>query len=628
MNSTDDQQAISKQELGTLIAWLTHSEIIFPDGVLGLLKRMLAVYSSLSQSEKRAKQTLMQLRQAMGLIPKSERGGRKNGPLSEIDKPGTQLGPIASDSMEGWDPERRAAYEALKKKRSELSRQKREYDREIKGFIDYPPFIGPQLGFDLAMPNEMLFSFPIAARADNDAGRRVGRMQEFEKEKGLHVSHDYPKRMDLKVIATEITYKVETVTDPVTGKSVRASMQDDGPEGFQLTWGAVGNLIKLHVGFAIPINRIMLMIGQPEFSSSKICRVLQHVAMNLVVIYLHLAEQLSDVGLLSGDDTTTKVLEAEATGEPDDICDEIDAHLGWTQPRANGKGDKKALNVSLIVGKPSMDPRSTIRFFRTHVGSVGNLLTKILESRRPKSGPVIFQGDLSSANLPIPALREKFKLAVAGCGAHARRPFWRYRKDDESLCYFMLRGFLFLAQIEKLIDARGRTRSNVLKLRGRYGRWIWHAMRNRCIAATTGHVPSPGTYPKGITPDVWPPNTEMNKAAMYIINHFAELTLYLDHPELEYTNNGRERALRVEKCMLSSSKFRKTKRGRVTLDILRTFNSTCTAANVDITDYVCFVFKHVDEIHEHPENFTPYAFARSLDQKQPGMSLAVTTMTL
>ena len=608
MNSVNASQAISKQELVKLIIWLNEAKTIFPEGILDLLKRITAVYSSFAQSEKRAKQTLIQLRQSMGLIPKSERGGQKN-PL-EIGEPVSLPLSVTLDTLAGWDPEKRADYEALKKKRNELGRQKREYDAKLKGFVSYPKFIGPQLEFDLAKPNEMLFSFPIAAREDGTKGRKVDRMQEFEKEKGLHVSHDYPKRMDLKVVATEITYKVETLTDPVTGKSVRASMIEDGPDGFQLTWGAIGNLIKLHVGFAIPINRIMLMIGQPEFSSSKICRALQYVSMNLVVIYLHLSEQLSDVGLLSGDDTTTKVLEAEPTGKPDDICDEIDAHLGWKQPRANGKGDKKALNVSLIVGKPEGDPRSTIRFFRTHVGSVGNLLTKVLESRLPQSGSVIFQGDLSSANLPSLELRERFKLAVAGCGAHARRPFWRYRKDDESLCYFMLRGFLLLAQIEKMIDSRGRTRENVLKLRGRYGRWIWGAMRNRCIAATTGIIPSPGTYPRGITPDVWPPNTEMNKAANYIINHFTELTLYLDHPALEYTNNGRESALRIEKCMLSSSKFRKTKRGRVTLDILRTINATCTAANVDLTDYLKFVFKHITEVHDHPEHFTPYAFAR------------------
>ena len=188
----------------------------------------------------------------------------------------------------------------------------------------------------------------------------------------------------------------------------------------------------------------------------------------------------------------------------------------------------------------------------------------------------------------------------------------------------MLRGFLALAEIEARIDQMGLTRKNVLKLRGKYGRLIWHAMKNRCIAAVLGVAPSPGTYPAGIVPNVWPPGSELFKAAMYVINHFDELTMYLEHPELEYTNNGRERALRIEKCMLSSSKFRKTKRGRVTLDILRTINATCTAANVDVTDYVRFAFIHGSELHDHPEKYTPFAFARSLDQKKASAAMTAT----
>ena len=417
-----------------------------------------------------------------------------------------------------------------------------------------------------------------------------------------------------KCVVTEITYKVETVSDPETGKSVRASMVQDGPEAFQLTWGAVSNLIKMHVGFAIPIHRMVLMIGQPEFSSSKICRVLQYAAVNLVDVYLTLAEQLADASFLWGDDTGTKVLLPEGNG-PDPICDEIDTRLGWNQPRADGSGEKKALNVSLITGKSEKDPRSTIRFFRTHAGSVGNLLTKVLESRNPKSGSVIFQGDLSSANLPSPEIRAKTGLRLAGCGAHARRPFWRYRADDESLCYFMLRGFLMLSEIETKIDSLGRTRENVLKIRGRYGLLVWQALKNRCQLAVTGWMRGPATYPRGITPNIWPKGSELHRAAMYVVNHFEQLTLYLNHPELEYTNNGSERAVRIEKCMLASSKFRKTKRGRVTLDILRTINATCTAAGVDLTDYLIFVFTHADELHDHPENLTPFAFATLQDQK-------------
>ena len=587
-----------------------------PEEISGFFIRMLVVYSNLIEGTARAKQTLARLREAMGFSPKSERGSQK--PQAAENNESIQLTPLPE-----WSSEERANFAAIQKKRATLNLQRREYDQELKALRGKLKVIGPQLELCLAKPNEMLFSFPIALRENQAKIREVNRMQEFEKTKGLHAASDYPKRMGFKIVATEITYKVETVTDPVTGKSVRASMIDDGPEGFQLTWEAIANLIKLHVGFAIPIHRMVLIIGQPEFSSSKICRVLQYAATSLKGVYLTLADQLSDASLLSGDDTPTKVLETASTGS-DALCDEVDAQLGWTQPKANGGGNKKAVNVSLVVGRTEPDPRSTIRFFRTHIGSVGNLLTKLLESRSPKAGPLIFQGDLSTTNLPNQETRANLILFIAGCAAHARRPFWRYRKEDEQFCYFMLRCFLFLSKLETLIDERGRTRENVLRMRGRYGRMMWKAMRNRCITATTGTIPGPATYPQGINPDVWPPGTELNIAANYVINHFEELTLYLDHPELAYTNNAQERALRIEKCMLASSKFRKTKRGRVALDILRTLNATCTAANVDLTDYLRFAFKNLDEFHDHPEKLTPFAFAKSLHKGPPPITMPST----
>ena len=618
MSKHEELPAVSKQELLELISW-EKTALIEPSEVRAKLKRVFAVYSNLAQGAVRAKQTLTTLRVAMGILPKSERGKSLNHetPAASVTQP---------VCMEGWDSEKRKKFEEIQKKHKELSRQKADYGRMLKGFGKVPVEVAPeQMSFELARPNEMLFSFPVGFREEMSKEPKVERMKEFGKTTGLHVAHDRPKRVDVKLVVTEIQYKVETVTDPETGKSVRASMADEGPEGCLYTWGTIANLMKLHVGFAIPIHRLSLIIGQPEFTPANIYRALRRAALQLLPVYLYLAEELAEAGMLSGDDTTTKVLERTEAADPEALSRQIDEALGFAHSYANGKGIKQALNVSLLVGRPRPDPRSTIRFFRTHVGSVGNLLNTILTWRRPQAGPVIFQGDLSSTNLPTPDMRERFNLALAGCGAHARRPFWRYREQDESLCYFMLRGFLLLARIEKIIDARGRTHERVLELRGRYARWIWLALRNRCIAATTGVVPSPGTYPSGIIPNRWPPGSELHKAAAYVINHFESLTLYLDHPALEYTNNGRERALRIEKCMLSSSKFRKSRDGRAVLDVLRTINSTCTAAAIDPEVYLRYVNKHEHEVYDHPERFTPYAVARILESK-PRTDVVAPTM--
>jgi hypothetical protein len=394
-------------------------------------------------------------------------------------------------------------------------------------------------------------------------------------------------------------------------------MEDVGPEGSTMTWRAIANLIKLVVGFAIPINRVALLIGQKEFSSGQICRVLKSAALMVLPIYLYLPEELAESGIMSGDDTKTKLLETESTDD-ESLAAQIEEHLGWSWPKANGDGEKKALNVSLIIGRSNpLDPRSTIRFYRTHLGSVGNLLTRLLEWRSPKTGPLIFQGDLSTTNLPSLELRKKFNVTLAGCAAHARRPFWRYREDDGLLCYFMLRGFLGLSRIENMIDAKGRTTKNVLYYRERYSRKIWQAIFNRCKAATSGQSPGRYTFRKdSVAPDIWPPGSELHRAAMYVINHFPELTLYLTNPYLKYTNNGSERALRIEKCFLSSSKFTKTRDGRAVNDILRTINATCTAAGLDLTAYFTFLSKNRKHLQSNPEMFTPYAVARYLEQEK------------
>ena len=503
-------KAPSNEELNRLKKFVNENGASLPQELSDVLLRLLGVYAGFLQSTAKAKNTLSRLREAMGLTPKSERGG-KNATVAEI-------GPQIDFANEELTPLQRELLIEIEKKREVARRETAQYAARIRKLKGKGRKSSLQLEF--ALECEMMFSHPPSDRAENENKEKVERMEEFGREKGLQVTYDSVKRVDLKVLITETTHRIETVTDPITGKSVRASMADVGPENFSVTWNAIANLVKMHVGFAIPINRLAALIGQPEFRPSKICRLLQYVAIHLLPIYFCLIESLSDCEIMSGDDTKTKVLELE---EPVDesLAKKIDDMLGFTQPKKNGDGDKKGLNVSLLVGRTNQkDPRSAIRFFRTHVGSVGDLLSQALELRSPKLKSLIFQGDLSTSNLPSRELMKKFNLTIAGCGAHARRPFWRYREEDAALCYYMLRGFCMLSQIETMIDHQGRSRETILKMRGRYAKWVWTAIYNRCFAATTGQILGRATYRLTTSPDIWPPNTELNKACNYVVKHF------------------------------------------------------------------------------------------------------------
>lgn len=606
-----DIEAPTKDELKQIGKWFEENKALVPQPIGAMIVRLLACYMSLSQSKAKAKQVLLRLREAMGILPKSERG--------KSDKP--KPFPEASQGeLQTMSPEERAQYEAIQKKRRDALSAAAEYKADLRK-LRPPPKNPEQLELAIDDALERVFSSPSSVGKIEAEKEKVDRMQEFGRKEGLHSTYDSTTRIDLKVLVTTINYEIETVTDPMTGKSVRASMEHVGPEGWQLTWQAICTLIKLTVGFAIPINRVALLIGRPEFTSGKICRVLQWAATLVLPIYMHLFDEVAEAGILSGDDTKTKILDLGEAGE-DSISRQIDEHLGWTWPKADGTGDKTAMNVSLLIGRSEkMDPASTICFYRTHQGSVGNLLTRLLEWRTPKAGPVIFQGDLSTTNLPSEELRRKFDFTVAGCGAHARRPFWRYRDEDAVFCYFMLRGFLLLSRVENLIDAKGRTQATVLKLRNHYSRKIWQALHNRCVTAISGRCPGRFTIRKDASPpDLWVPDSELYIAAKYVINHFKALTLYLDNPFLKYTNNAVERALRIEKCLLSSSKFTKTRNGRAAIDILRTINTTCTAARIELTVYLRYIFKHRDQLHTTPEMFTPYAVAKHLEAEKNAAS--------
>lgn len=482
-------------------------------------------------------------------------------------------------------------------------------------------------------PTEMVFTFPVGESRTQEKKMECDRTQ-FKSPKGLHVSYDYPTRLNLEINITEIRYKVETLTDLATGESRRASLNEEGPAYSNYTWKTISNLVKLHVGFATPTNRIELILGHDGFTSGKICRTLEFAATLLLPVYLIIPELLSDVGILSGDDTPTRVLDLkepastptnsndnEDKQEPDfkfhQVIDEV---LGWQSPYANGKGEKKALNVSLVTGRTDNDPRSTFHFFRTHLGSFGNLVSRILECRSPKSGKVIIQGDLSSTNLPEKRIRDLIDYEFAGCSSHGRRPFWKYREEDAGFCYYMLTGFAMLVRLEKRIDFEGRTVERILRIRRR-GWMIWQALRNRCLAAMTGVRPT-RTTDSNCSIQTWPPDHPLYIAAQYVVNHFDELTRYLTNPYLEPSNNGRERALRIEKSMLDSSKFRKTRNGRAVLDVLRTFNATCTAADLDLAEYLKYIYQHADQIPHCPEEYTPYAVAKKLkDRAATGQGL-------
>ena len=154
----------------------------------------------------------------------------------------------------------------------------------------------------------------------------------------------------------------------------------------------------------------------------------------------------------------------------------------------------------------------------------------------------------------------------------------------------MLHLFTGLAIHEQRLDVHGRNRQNVLAVRQSESRMLWNQIRELA------------TEMKGR----WSKASKLGKGARYIVNHFDKLTAYLDDPHLEPTNNLRERMLRTEKLIESSSMFRRSLEGRFALDIIRTILQTGVAAGAPLHEYIVSVLRSdPDEVASHPERFTP-----------------------
>jgi hypothetical protein len=458
-------------------------------------------------------------------------------------------------------------------------------------------------------------------------------------------------RYDFSVTVTRLELDVEkkvVVDEGGERHVITASTSDFGPPRFSVTWSALATLAIMVCQFALPMHRlgIMLSTAGKRFTSGSLSRMLHYVAERLLPIYLQLAKELANSEVLGGDDTSCRVLEvsahlAKAPSEKDrppwaeyrtpKAADErfrqceamkkermrrradgdrdakrtpeetpslgvlIGRSLPFESLRRNRDGAKEAMHTTVVSGRAvADDPASLIVFYRSHLGSHGNLLEALLQNRSLDAKKLTIQGDLSTTNLVAsPELRARFEIRTSGCAAHARRPFANYEHEDPVNCSYMLHLFTGLAIHEDRLDVHGRNRQNVLAVRQHESRELWEL-----ILAQAKEMA-----------EKWSPATKLGAGARYIINHFDELTAYLDDPRLEPTNNLRERMLRTEKLIEGSSMFRRSLEGRFVLDVIRTVLQTAVAADVQVFEYLISVLRaNPADVAEHPERFTPRAW--------------------
>ena len=453
-------------------------------------------------------------------------------------------------------------------------------------------------------------------------------------------------RYDFSLQLRQFDVSFETAKDTNNGRSLSALPSTLGPRGFQVTWRALINITLLTVGFLVPMHRLQQMLGNVKiFHRSNLARYLGFVSERALPVYFQLAKELSNADILWADATPTRVNEVNKAFEakesfiksgvegphepfpwenafekpeennlkepevgdpakPEEtdpekkepeivipIWKKISDKFGYAFENKSKKSSKpKTRHQTMVIhGRSDTDLTSShIVFFRSCLGDVGNVLDNILKTRNALKKSLILQCDHSSANLPSAKTQTKMDLKVAGCLAHARRPFKKHFNQDPERCDDILSLMYHVTRMEERLKETGKNTENTTSLRRSWGAYFLEYVQFRMQE-----------YSRLKT---WSDQTPLGKAARHFIKHFEKLTIFLTVPGLEATNNMSERLLRPEKLSQASSYFRDTMEGRARFDILRTLHQTCSCAGIPFSYYLLHLLLEPElNVERHPE---------------------------
>jgi hypothetical protein len=465
------------------------------------------------------------------------------------------------------------------------------------------------------------------------------RMESFGKIRGFSTSKDHTKRYGIELRVTEYTNEIERITDPETGRSLRADDLDWGPPNYQITWDSLKVICCLVLEHGIPMERLEDIIKIPYFSSSNIARWVQLTAEWFLDSYFAIFRRLHKYRYLKMDDTSVLVLGMQKDAASDDFTErhfditaeqeeenlkqltllaaKVASEMGRVSDRKDNKGVKKSINLTLVIGQlygeseKDYDSKDTLYLYRTHFGQAGNLLSRVLEESKGsllKVENVFIQSDRSSQNLLENSMKDRVKIIEVGCYAHARRPFVNELAKDTKLCNYMLVQFLRIAHHEKMAFIGALSSEKILRARDEE-RQYWLKIKDVCEHVVSGKIhPIAENKP-------WHKNTALFNACQYILKHYKALTVYLDNPYLKAENNHTERSLRVEKKIQDSSKFRQSEEGRVAFDVIRSVMACCQAAEVDFAAYMKYCYERSCGENDNSAVLLPNEFREYLAKK-------------
>jgi hypothetical protein len=110
------------------------------------------------------------------------------------------------------------------------------------------------------------------------------------------------------------------------------------------------------------------------------------------------------------------------------------------------------------------------------------------------------------------------------------------------------------------------------------------------------------------------PNSGLGKALSYLPNHWAKLTLFLEHPGVPIDNNIVERSLKKAILNRKNALFYKSLNGAAVGDLFMSLIHTCELNGRNPFDYLTELQRHAADLSMCPAAWMPWNYRETLAQ--------------
>jgi transposase len=349
---------------------------------------------------------------------------------------------------------------------------------------------------------------------------------------------------------------------------------------------AAATLALLKYGTGVPFHRLERLqesVGVPLPASTQ-WEIVSQFAAQLQPAREELERQAAQGRVAHNDDTRMKVLE---------LLPSADAR----KPSAGGDDEASEVGPErtgvFTSGIVSLVENHKVALFFTGRRHAGENLTQVLRRRDAGLAPLIQMCDALSRNVS-----KEFAVILANCIAHARRQFVDVASDFPHECRFVLETLRdvykndalareqFLSDQARLAFHQEHSRPLLEKLRP----WMREQIDQRRVE----------------------PNSGLGDAIGYMLDHWPQLTRFLEVAGAPLDNNICERALKRAILHRKNSLFFKTRNGARVGDLFMTLIHTCHLNGINPLDYLTELHKHASELSSDPCRWMPWNYRQTV----------------